>query len=400
MRRPIAPRRSLRHLWYHALVIGAVDLADGFLSPSRGGKVTVPPPPSRCAPHVVPRYHFLNPGYDPRPFPAPQMTSVPLTNEETALAFWVVAFASSHIGMSANRGAIISNLGEVVSSLDLVGREGWTLPTWWPGDSSGGDRWFPDADTAGRQMYRAGYTAVSFATLGSALAAYLAASAASAGASSDMANLMGSIDGMSSEMAYLHSACMITAALSFGASIASLFNASPLGLMPSFETQSSSTSDEQSISAASPGNTLGGIRRDDSLKFTARGLTRITRHPLILPVVPWGIATSYLAGNRLCDYLLFSGLALYAIAGCFAQDLRVIREEGSVGTVFKPTDSAEEGQQLSSFFETSSFIPFAAVLDGRQRLDDVVKEVPKLEFILGTGLGWLLEEKILQSLHV
>lgn len=332
------------------------------------------------------------------------MASVPLANEETALAFWVLAFASSHIGMSATRSTIIASLGDVASSLQLVGREEWKLPDWWPGDSSGGDRLFPDADTAGRQIYRAGYTAVSFATLGSAFAAYLSGSSSSgSSAGADAATLGFVANGMGSHPSLLYTICLGTAALSFGASIASLFNASPLGLMPSFEAQasSSSTGGQQILSpaASTPGGTLGGIRRDDSLKFTARGLTRITRHPLILPVVPWGIATSYLAGNRPCDWILFGGLALYAMAGCFAQDLRVTREEGSVGTVFKPIDSAEEGQQLSSFFQETSFVPFKAVFDGRQNFGDVVAEVPWLGFVVGTGLGWLVEEKILQLLH-
>lgn len=395
------------HLRFALVVtILGIACANGFLFPSQHVKVTAPPsPPSRCARASDHHHSALNPGYDPTS--SLQMASVPLTDEEITLAFWVLAFASSHIGMSAARSNIISSLGEVASSQQLVGRDEWKLPGWWPGDSSGGDRLFPDADTAGRQIYRAGYTAVSFATLGSALAAYLSASSSSSGASSagaDAATWGFVVDGMGSDANVLYNICTGTAALSFGASIASLFNASPLGLMPSFEAQapsSSSNNNGQKIisSTSMPGETLGGIRRDDSLKFTAKGLTRITRHPLILPVVPWGIATSYLAGNRPCDFILFGGLSLYAVAGCFAQDLRVIREEGSVGTVFKPTDSAEEGQQLSSFFLETSFVPFGAVLDGRQKFGDVVNEVPWLGFVVGTGIGWLLEEKLLQLLH-
>lgn len=384
-----------------AAILG-IECANGFLFPSQHVKVAAPPSPhSRCARASEHRHSALNPGYDPTS--SLQMASVPLTNEETTLALWVLAFASSHIGMSATRSTIIASLGEVASALQLVGRDEWKLPGWWPGDSSGGDRLFPDAGTAGRQVYRAGYTAVSFATLGSAFAAYLsAASSSGATAGADAATLGFVANGMGSDPSSVYTLCMGSAALSFGASIASLFNASPLGLMPSFEAQasSSSSSGQQILSSAStPGDTLGGIRRDDSLKFTAKGLTRITRHPLILPVVPWGIATSYLAGSRPCDWILFGGLASYAVAGCFAQDLRVIREEGSVGTVFKPTDSAEEGQQLSSFFQETSFVPFKAVVDGRQKFDDVVAEVPLLGFVVGTGLGWLLEEKILQLLH-
>jgi len=377
MERLIAPRLRL------LLIIVIFDFANGFLILPSNVKVRP------AAHHRCNHFSSSNPGYDSSSASSPlQMASVSLTGDEATLALWVASFASSHIGMSAARSTIISTLGDIATSLELVGRKEWKLPEWWPGDTSGGDRIFPDADTAGRQIYRAGYTFVSFFTLGSAFAAYLTASS---GTSADMS---------SDTAGFLHNACMATAALSFGSSIASLTNASPLGLMPSFEqTQSSSSGDKQTILLSPSPGELGGIRRDDSLKFTARGLTRITRHPLILPVVPWGFATSYLAGNRPCDYILFGGLALYAVAGCFAQDLRVVREEGSVGTVFKPTDSAEEGQRLNDFFQETSFLPFGAVLDGRQKLGDVVEELPWPGFIVGMGLGWLLEGKILQLLN-
>lgn len=294
-----------------------------------------------------------------------------LSEEDTRLGLWVVTFAASHIGMSAIRSTIISTLGKIVEGppFTLVGRENWKLPAWWPGDGAGGNAVFPDADTAGRQIYRALYTAISFATLGSAFFAYL-----------DAAEL---VLPTSSSGGYYHVLFQATAALSFGASIASLLNASPLGLMPAFQRTTTDGS-----SAPLP------IKRDDSLKFSVRGLTRITRHPLILPVVPWGIATSVLAGGRPCDFILFSGLSLYAIAGCYAQDLRVSKQEGSVGTVFRPS-SSDDGNKLQSFFAETSFIPFGAVANGRQQLDAIVQEVPWLIFIFGTIAGTYLEEAIL-----
>ena len=178
--------------------------------------------------------------------------------------------------------------------------------------------------------------------------------------------------------------------LSFGASIASIFNASPLGRMPAFERANTGEMvNDQLSSLRLP------IQRDDSLKFSVRGLTRITRHPLLLPVVPWGLATSVLAGGRRCDYILFTGLALYTIVGCYAQDLRVSKQEGSVGTVFRPAASSAEGGRLIRFFEETSFVPFAAVFDGRQRLGDIVREVPWIAFVAGTMIGVKLEEAIL-----
>jgi len=312
---------------------------------------------------------------------------LPIDESDQILALWVVAFASSHIGMSATRTNIISSLGDVMEKLNLVGNDDWKLPDYWPGDNTGGQQIFPDSLTAGRQVYRALYTTVSFITLGSAFAAYLQSSA-----------IHGDVIIDTTTQSLLYRVCLCTGALGFGAAIASLFNASPLGLMPSFEAEGNDNNTRVS------GKAIAGITRDDTLKFTTRGLTRITRHPLILPVVPWGFATAYLASGRTCDLILFGGLSIYAIAGCYAQDLRVIKEEGSVGTVFgteqgRDNDNDEdERNQLQSFFEQTSFVPFKAVLDGRQSLEDIGREVPWLQFVVGTVLGLFAEEKILQLL--
>lgn len=273
------------------------------------------------------------------------------------------------------RTQLISSIGCTMDSLQLVGKEEWKLPSWWPGDNTGGNRIFPDDLTAGRQVYRALYTTISFITLGSAFGAYLTSSGMHCHVLLDKSKP-------------IYNAFQLTASISFGAAIASLFNASPLGLMPSFER-----ADKDSTIL---------VRRNDSKKFTTSGLTRITRHPLILPVVPWGIATAYLAGNRLCDYILFGGLSLYAIVGCYAQDLRVIREEGSVGTVFQTEAREEESKekaQLRVFFSETSFVPFKAVFDGRQKLDDVIRELPWLQFIFGIFVGKLIEMELLTVLE-
>ena len=95
---------------------------------------------------------------------------------DQALALWVFTFAVSHIGLSAVRTSIISSFGKAADTLNLVNNENWTLPDWWPRDGTSGNRIFPDDTTAGRQLYRAIYTAVSFVTLGSAFSSYLQAS--------------------------------------------------------------------------------------------------------------------------------------------------------------------------------------------------------------------------------
>ena len=268
-------------------------------------------------------------------------------------------FASSHIAMSAKREWLIQNSGKVANSLQIVGT-GIQLPSYWPGDNVGKDLLFPDIYTAGRQFYRFGYTLVSITTLGSAFTTYLASTSET-----------------SPSTLFEHSYPLLFACATAAntASLVSLVNASPLGLMPGWEQ-----------------TTEGQIQRDDSQKFIVRGLTRITRHPLILPVVPWGIANSMLAGNRIADWIFFGGLSLYAIAGCAAQDWRVIRKEGSVGTVFQPDDDLQE------FFQSTSFVPFGAAMDGRQSLADIAREVPWYAIVLGTIVGYKLEIAMLHFL--
>jgi uncharacterized membrane protein len=294
-------------------------------------------------------------------------TRLSLSVDDQALATWIVLFSVSHIGMSSIRDRLITFCGEVTTSAGLVGT-GLSLPTYWPGDEAG-NQVFPDEETAGRQLYRAGYTLVSFATLLSALASYLASTEVTA------ANTL---------PASLHDFYFWTAAASGGVAIASLINASPLSLVPVFEKSR----------GRDPTDVLF-LQRVDSLKLQPKGLTRITRHPLILPVVPWGIATSQLAGGRTADILLFGGLAMYALCGCAAQDLRVLRKEGSVGTVFRPTTGTD---LLQDFFQSTSFVPFQAVLDGRQSLSDVVREVPWLALTGGCFVGAYIEDTLLQWL--
>ena len=165
------------------------------------------------------------------------------------------------------------------------------------------------------------------------------------------------------------SLAFMVAAASQGCSIASLINPSPLSLVPAFEADS---------------DALLGVRRDDMLKLAPYGLTRVTRHPLILPVVPWGVSNAILAGGHGPDLVIFLGLAAYAIAGCKAQDLRV-EASNQVGTVFS------DGS-LSDFYRETSFLPFGAVLDGRQRLGDVAREVSPsalaAALVLGAAVEW------------
>jgi uncharacterized membrane protein len=272
----------------------------------------------------------------------------------------MLAFSSTHIGMSAVRNTLIDSIGTFADeTLGLVGR-GWKLPDIWPGDDVGGQEILPSPDIAGRQLYRILYTAVSFTTLGSAFLLYLTS-----------LRDFPPLDWQDSQL--LHS----IAALSWGCSIASLINPSPLSLVPVYQQDAKDAT---------------VLVRQDSQKLAAVGMTRITRHPLILPVVPWAMATALGMGGTPREYALFVPLALYAMAGCGAQDLRVTKREGSVGTVFEPDTS------LQDFFQETSFWPFGAIVDGRQSLASVVQEVPWLALVVGTGIGYKMQGVLLEWL--
>jgi len=295
---------------------------------------------------------------------------------DLTLASWVMAFSASHIGMSAIRDRLIEICGEFASKINIVDR-GWKLPSWWLGDGVGENYILPDKDTAGRQIYRMGYTLVSFTTLGSALMTYLSIQ-------EGRNTIPTSFFTMSQDYRLYYAIAVASSAIS----LASLFNASPLSLVPGFQV-----ADGKNNKPA-----VSGVQRNDSLKLEPRGLTRITRHPLILPVVPWGLATSYLLGGHPADFILFGGLSVYAIAGCACQDLRIINKEGSVGTVFDPTMSQKVEGQLENFFSATSFVPFAAIIDGRQSLETVLKEFPIVPFLLGFPVGIVIEDAFLQWL--
>ena len=268
-----------------------------------------------------------------------------------------------HIGMSNVRESVIKQLGEAADDAGLVGR-GWQLPKSWPADSSGTNSIWPDRATAGRQIFRVLYSIVSGVTLSSACTAF-----AQVGQSLQLLPTPDSWCPIFFAVAVLSNAC----------SIASLGNPSPLSLVPRFT---------QNSTAASQAGMLR-VDRDDSLKLRPYGLTRITRHPLVLPVVPWGLANGLVAGGRAQALLLFWGLAAYAVCGCYAQDLRAQRSD-AVGTVF------EEGL-LGDFYKSTSFFPALAIADGRQDLRSTLMELSGLSpwFLGGLAAGCLTEASLI-----
>lgn len=89
----------------------------------------------------------------------------------------------------------------------------------------------------------------------------------------------------------------------------------------------------------------------------ARGLLRITRHPLLVALALFGLAHLLVNGN-LVDVVFFGGFPLFVWIGTRHQDARLTRDRPGYGALIAET----------------SLVPFAAVLTGRQRV--VAAELP------------------------
>ena len=112
-----------------------------------------------------------------------------------------------------------------------------------------------------------------------------------------------------------------------------------------------------------PSPALVGIKQ----AWGARGLTRITRHPLFMGIALWALSHLLLNGF-VTDILFFGGLLAFSLAGAAHQDAR---------------KRATEEERLGQFFAESSFWPFAAIIAGRNRL--IWRELPWIVLVIGAA---------------
>ena len=84
----------------------------------------------------------------------------------------------------------------------------------------------------------------------------------------------------------------------------------------------------------------------------AHGVTRITRHPTFAAIFLFGIAHCLVNGH-LSDLIFFGGFSLFAWIGAVHQDSRKVVEVAG----------------YAEFKNETSFIPFGAMLSGKQQLD-------------------------------
>lgn len=103
---------------------------------------------------------------------------------------------------------------------------------------------------------------------------------------------------------------------------------------------------------STPNPTAIGQGPDQDASDPARGILRVTRHPVMWAVGLWALV-HLLANADLAALIFFGSFMLLALAGSASLDARKTREHGPGWGVF---------------VQTTSFVPFAAIIEGRQRL--------------------------------
>ena len=87
-------------------------------------------------------------------------------------------------------------------------------------------------------------------------------------------------------------------------------------------------------------------------KIEARGVLRITRHPMNMGLALWGLA-HMLANGTVGDVAFFGAFVIVGVAGAYHMDRRIRRHKG---------------QPFAEFCRETSVLPFSAILRGRNRL--------------------------------
>lgn len=104
--------------------------------------------------------------------------------------------------------------------------------------------------------------------------------------------------------------------------------------------------------------TLAGQEKALTAAEPAQGLVRITRHPFLWAAGLWGLAHLVPNGD-LAGLIFFATLAALGLVGASLLDAK---------------KRASGGLDWERFEQTTSFLPFAAILDGRQSLGRAIGE--------------------------
>lgn len=104
------------------------------------------------------------------------------------------------------------------------------------------------------------------------------------------------------------------------------------------------------LTTANP-SAIGGDR-GEFLKNGPVGILKVTRHPVMWGFALWGIA-HLLANGDVASLILFGGITLLALGGAWAQDAK---------------KRLQLGEAWMAFAKRTSFLPFAALIGGRNRM--------------------------------
>ena len=107
----------------------------------------------------------------------------------------------------------------------------------------------------------------------------------------------------------------------------------------------------------------------------ARGVSRITRHPMLVGIALFGAAHALLNGF-LSDVAFFGGFVVYSVVGALHQDAR---------------KRALPGGPLADYYAETSLVPFAAIAAGRNRLalGEISWVGAAIGLAVGVALFWL-----------
>jgi uncharacterized membrane protein len=90
----------------------------------------------------------------------------------------------------------------------------------------------------------------------------------------------------------------------------------------------------------------------------AHGIVRVTRHPLVVAASLWA-ASSLIRHNRAIDLLFWAPVPVFGLLGALHQDYR----------------KKKTGVIDNEFFESTSILPFGAVVTGKQTMSDIMSEL-------------------------
>jgi uncharacterized membrane protein len=102
---------------------------------------------------------------------------------------------------------------------------------------------------------------------------------------------------------------------------------------------------------------------------TIRGIVRITRHPFLWGVGLWAFVHLIVNGD-LASVILFGSLLVLALGGTVSIDAKRRRSFGD---------------QWSRFTQTTSNVPFAAIVAGRNQLRPALREIGILRPVIATA---------------